>query len=87
MRYFLLLVSLGLLAPATRAVAQTPDTAGLVISRLPATGLLLDKGWRYHSGDDPAWARPTFDERAAGWDTLNPTRPLPPTAAPSRHGH
>ena len=50
-----------------------PDTAALQISRLPAAGLVLTKGWRYHPGDNPAWARPDFDDSA--WDTLNPTRP------------
>ena len=69
MRYFLLLMSLGLLASAPRAAAQTPDTAVVRINRLPAAGLLLAKGWRYHLGDDPIWARPDFD--ASAWDTLD----------------
>ncbi|WP_239691514.1 ATP-binding protein [Hymenobacter lapidarius] len=80
MRYFLLLMSLWLLAPA---VAQTPNPAVLRVDSLTTkgsrNGLLLEQGWRYHVGDDPAWARPDFDER--GWDTLNPARPrqeLPP---------
>ena len=53
-------------------LAQAPDSAALRINRLPpTTGLLLQKGWRYHAGDDPIWARPGFD--ASRWDTLNPT--------------
>jgi len=52
----------------------------LQINRLPAAQVLfLSQGWRYHAGDNPAWARPEFDE--SGWDTLNPRRPrqaLPP---------
>lgn len=39
----------------------------------------LTHGWRYHTGDNPAWARPDFD--ASSWDTLNLTqgrRKLPP---------
>jgi len=71
MRYFLLLAALGLLFGAATAAPLPADT--LRIDRLPATGLLLNKGWRYHAGDDPAWARPGFDDSA--WDTLNPTRP------------
>ena len=32
----------------------------------------LDKlGWKYQSGDDPAWADPQFDDRA--WETLHGT--------------
>ncbi|HEX8506285.1 MAG TPA: 7TM diverse intracellular signaling domain-containing protein, partial [Hymenobacter sp.] len=82
MRYFLLLAGWCLLlAQGAAAVPLPADTAVLRIARLPATGLLLAHGWRYRPGDNPAWARPNFDERAAGWDTLNPTRPrreLPP---------
>jgi signal transduction histidine kinase len=29
--------------------------------------LILDKGWRYHAGDDPAWADPYFDD--SDWET------------------
>ena len=77
MRYFLLLAALGLLFGTATAAPVPADT--LRINRLPAAGLLLQKGWRYHAGDDSAWARPDFDDRA--WDTLNPARPrreLPP---------
>ena len=75
MHYFLLLLTAWLLALPARATPPSPtDTAAQRINRLPASGgLLLKKGWRYHAGDDPAWARPDFDDRA--WDTLNPTRP------------
>jgi two-component system NtrC family sensor kinase len=60
-------------AQPKEGVSQTPDTAALRIDRLPAAGLMLQKGWRYHPGDDPAWARLDFDD--SGWNTLNPTRP------------
>ena len=71
MRYFLLLVAFWLLFGAVTAAPLPADT--IRIDRLPTTGLLLQKGWRYHAGDDPAWARPGFDDRT--WGTLNPTRP------------
>ena len=58
-------------APA-RAQPAAAETAILRISRLPAQGLLLDQGWRYHAGDNPAWAQPGFDDHS--WDTLRPTR-------------
>ncbi|SFQ77758.1 ATP-binding protein [Hymenobacter arizonensis] len=73
MRYFLLLLACWLLALVAQATPLPPDTAVLQVNRLPDTGLLLEKGWRYHAGDNPAWARPDFDD--SGWDTLNPTRP------------
>ena len=71
MRYFLLLAALGLLFGAATAAPLPADT--LRIARLPKNGLLLQRGWRYQVGDDPAWARPDFDDSA--WDTLNPARP------------
>ncbi|WP_233168917.1 sensor histidine kinase [Hymenobacter sp. BT523] len=74
MRYFLLLAALWLFSGVATAAPLPADTAVLRIDRLAATGgFLLQKGWRYHAGDDPAWARSDFDDRA--WDTLNPTRP------------
>ena len=70
MRHLYLLLALLLAAPAW---AQTPGTAALRIERLPPAGLLLTKGWRYHPGDDSAWAKPNFDD--SRWDTINPARP------------
>ncbi|MGI4738116.1 MAG: ATP-binding protein [Janthinobacterium lividum] len=78
MKHLLLLLTL--LAAYPPCLAYTPGSAALRIDRLPPSGLLLQKGWRYHAGDDPAWARPDFDDRR--WDTINPARPrreLPPT--------
>ncbi|MDO7854050.1 sensor histidine kinase [Hymenobacter convexus] len=79
MRYVLLLAAIWLLALPARATPRSPaDTAALRINALPAAGLLLQKGWRYHAGDDPAWAQPGFDD--SGWDTVTVARnglPLP----------
>ncbi|MFC7671361.1 hypothetical protein ACFQT0_31105 [Hymenobacter humi] len=72
MRYVLLLAALWLLALPARAMPPCPATAQRIV-RLPPDGLLLQQGWRYHPGDNPAWARPDFDD--AAWDTINPTRP------------
>lgn len=44
------------------------------IDSLPAQGVLLDKGWTWHRGDNPAWAKPDVDD--ARWDTLNPTQDI-----------
>ena len=84
MKHLLLLLTLFAtsfcLAQPQEGASQTPAPPTPLITRLPATGgLLLRNGWRYHVGDDPAWARPDFDD--SRWDTLNPTRPrleLPP---------
>ncbi|MFD1470600.1 hypothetical protein ACFQ48_20405 [Hymenobacter caeli] len=73
--YLFLLALLWLPGPPARAQQPRPDTAAVLVNRLPAKGLPLTKGWRYHAGDDPAWARPGFDD--SRWDTLNPARPRP----------
>ena len=78
MKHLLLLLLALLSASACPAQVKggpspAPDPATQRVNRLPEKGLLLKKGWRYHAGDDPAWARPDFDDSA--WDTLNPTRP------------
>jgi signal transduction histidine kinase len=74
MRLLLLLAALGLLFGVATAAPLPADTAALRINRLPADGLLLDKGWRYQAGDDPAWARPDFDDSA--WETFDPLQAL-----------
>jgi signal transduction histidine kinase len=83
MRTFLLLAAGWLLTLLVGAAPLPADTAAVlrVNSLAPkgsTNGLLLKKGWRYQVGNNPAWARPEFDER--GWDTLNP-RPAPAGAA------
>jgi hypothetical protein len=42
------------------AIGGPPDPAGL--------GRPLDGLWRFHPGDDPAWADPALDDR--GWDRI-----------------
>ncbi|WP_223284625.1 ATP-binding protein [Hymenobacter qilianensis] len=70
MRYLLLLTVLWLL-PAVALAASPPADSSLLINSLPKKGLLLEKGWRYHRGDNPAWAKPDFDD--SDWDTISPT--------------
>ncbi len=41
---------------------------------LPPEGLALREGWRWHPGDHPAWAQPTFDDRT--WETVDPAQAL-----------
>ena len=50
---------------------QRSDTAAVRIEHLPVQ--LLSKRWRYHPGDNPAWARPDFDD--SRWGTFDPARP------------
>jgi len=61
-----LLCLLWFLGIAATVQSQTFD---LVNSRLPMVS--LDGLWRFHSGDDPAWADPDFDD--SQWPLLNST--------------
>ena len=40
----------------------------------PNRGITLDKGWRFHAGDNPQWANTAYDDRA--WTPVNPTLEL-----------
>ena len=67
------LVSLICLSLSTIAWAQG-DTTVFRIDSLPTQGLTLNKGWKFHAGDNPAWASPAVDD--SRWDTLRPTRSI-----------
>jgi two-component system NtrC family sensor kinase len=68
----LLLLSAGAgLAQSKQGVSQTTDPH---VGFVPRWRSLLTKGWRYHAGDNPAWARPDLD--ASTWDTLTLNRPV-----------
>lgn len=56
----LALIVLGLVV-AVIAIGGRPDPTG------PA--MALDGAWRFHPGDDPAWADPRLDDR--GWERLD----------------
>jgi signal transduction histidine kinase len=40
------------------------------IDKIPPEGILLDKGWKYHAGDNPEWSNPEFDD--SQWKNLSP---------------
>lgn len=44
------------------------------IDSLPPEGVLLRSGWRWHSGDNPAWASPDLPDNR--WDSIRPTRSI-----------
>jgi len=41
------------------------------LKELPTEGVLLDKGWKFHAGDNPDYAKPEYDDKA--WQAINPT--------------
>lgn len=46
----------------------------VTIRQLPPTGVWLDKGWKWHAGDNPDWAKPEFDDSA--WENIDPTQDI-----------
>ena len=41
------------------------------IDSLPTEGVQLDKGWKWHAGDNLEWAKADFDD--SNWESINPT--------------
>ena len=46
----------------------------LQIDSLPPQGILLDKGWKWHAGDNPDWAKADFDD--SKWESIDPTKDI-----------
>jgi len=44
------------------------------LDKLPSEGVLLEKGWKFHAGDNPEWARQEFDDH--DWQVLNINQPI-----------
>ena len=44
------------------------------IDSLPKQGILLDKGWKWHPGDNPDFAKADYDDSA--WESIDPTRTI-----------
>ncbi len=51
------------------AISQTPV---FKIDSIPTEGILLDKGWKWHAGDNPDFAKPDFDD--SHWESIDPTK-------------
>ena len=45
------------------------------IDSLPKKGILLDKGWKWHAGDNPDFAKKDFDD--SKWESIDPTLVIP----------
>ncbi len=44
------------------------------IDSLPQQGTLLDKGWKWHTGDNPDFAKTNLDD--SKWENIDPTKPI-----------
>jgi signal transduction histidine kinase len=44
------------------------------LKKIEKGGITLDKAWKFHAGDDPAWSNPGYDD--SNWENLDPTLEL-----------
>ena len=44
------------------------------LQKIDEGGITLDKAWKFHSGDDPAWAKPGYND--SNWEKIDPTDEL-----------
>jgi len=58
----------------TQCLSQQKDSRIFYIDSLPVDGVLLDKGWKFHPGDNQEWTKPEFDD--SKWETIDPTLDL-----------
>ncbi len=42
------------------------------IDSIPQEGIFLNKGWKFHAGDNPDFAKPDFDD--SKWESIDPTK-------------
>jgi signal transduction histidine kinase len=50
-------------------LSQNSAVPFLHLDSLPAGGTLLDKGWKFHEGDYPGWAKPDYND--SNWQTVD----------------
>ncbi|MCO5949877.1 ATP-binding protein [Mucilaginibacter flavidus] len=74
MNKFLFILSLLFSSIATAAIKN--DTSGvIVIDKLSGNGFYLHHGWKFQTGDDPAFAKTDYNDN--NWQLLNPALRLP----------
>jgi signal transduction histidine kinase len=53
------------------AFAITKTDSIVYVGKIPSSGFLLNKGWKFHPGDNPEWAKPVTD--GSNWPSINPS--------------
>jgi len=78
------------LIPVTAYLAAQPATAAsvprssLAPLQLDGGSVALDGPWRFHLGDDPVWASPTFDD--SSWERISADKPWGAQGHPNTEG-
>ena len=72
---YLLLTGFGFISQAPAQDSELVPVTGIRVLTLDAieAGTALSGFWKYHPGDDPAWASPLFDDTA--WESTNTLLP------------
>ncbi len=83
------LLSLALVSATVHLFAQSPPTvpgAGPAAAPLHLDGgsVALHGPWQFHTGDNPAWASPAFDD--SSWDQLSADQPWGAQGHPNTEG-
>jgi len=68
-----LLFILWLFMPFVTFSAITSDSV-ITINNIPQAGIPLNKGWKFHTGDDKTWAVPDYNDD--NWQGINPSKPI-----------
>jgi signal transduction histidine kinase len=58
----------------TKCFPQDSAIDILHINNVPPQGIVLDKGWKFISGDNPAYARPDYDD--SQWKPIDPKKDI-----------
>ncbi len=69
MRYYITIL---ILAFPILLIAQKADFFS--IDSLPTEGVVLNKNWKWHTGDNPEWAKLDFDD--SSWESIDPTKDI-----------
>ena len=64
----------GIFLISFRVWSQDIADSSLQLTNIPVDGILLNKGWKFHAGDNPEWAKPGYDDK--GWTSVNPALEL-----------
>ena len=51
--------------------AQNSADSVFYINKIPPEGIVLDKGWKFHTGDNPEWSKQGYNDKE--WTSINPT--------------
>ena len=83
-RILLLLLGLHACVRASEAQSGAPPKA-LIIAGIGEGAKPIDGDWQFHTGDDPQWARPGFDD--SRWENIGVDTPFGAQGHPSYAGY